>query len=85
MHQVCRAAGVPTPKFGRLSSHEDIEKLIKEVGFPVVLKPSAGAGSEGVFMASTLDEVYQRYEQIRYVYHHFLSLWLCKMVGLWQG
>jgi biotin carboxylase len=64
--QVCRAAGVPTPRFGKLTSHEDVEKVIADTGLPVVLKPSAGAGSEGVFMARTLDEVYKRYEEIRY-------------------
>lgn len=58
---------MPTPGFGKLMSHDDVEKVIGEIGLPVVLKPSAGAGSEGVFMASTMDEVHHRFEEIQYV------------------
>jgi len=46
-----RECGLPTPKSCQVQSVEEIDRVLKEVPFPVVVKPTAGAGSMGVFRA----------------------------------
>eukprot|EP00123_Amoebidium_parasiticum_P009713 comp19661_c0_seq1/m.23282 comp19661_c0_seq1/g.23282 ORF comp19661_c0_seq1/g.23282 comp19661_c0_seq1/m.23282 type:complete len:483 (-) comp19661_c0_seq1:147-1595(-) len=62
--EVCSKAGIPCPKFGKISSLEDVETVINEVGLPVVLKPTAGSASEGVYKCNTLEEAMERFETI---------------------
>eukprot|EP01134_Creolimax_fragrantissima_P006053 CFRG6053T1 len=45
------AAGVPTPKAMGCSSSADIPKLVEYIGFPMIVKPTSGAGSLGVYKA----------------------------------
>lgn len=59
---------MPTPGFGKITSHDDVDDIIKLIGLPMVLKPSAGAGSEGVFKVATEDEVHKKFEEIRYAF-----------------
>jgi biotin carboxylase len=35
---------------------DDCEKAIEIVGFPMVVKPTSGAGSQGVYRADTPEE-----------------------------
>lgn len=52
MKAALRAAGVPCARFARLRSAADARKFIAEVGFPIVLKPPAGAGCRGTYMVN---------------------------------
>lgn len=49
--------GVMVPKNSRIEGVSDIFNFIKENGYPVIIKPVAGAGSRGVFIISSQDEM----------------------------
>ncbi|KNC76902.1 hypothetical protein SARC_10623 [Sphaeroforma arctica JP610] len=50
-------AGLRTPKSATMSSLDDVDEAMKKVPFPLVVKPTAGAGSMGVFRANTEDDL----------------------------
>eukprot|EP01134_Creolimax_fragrantissima_P002163 CFRG2163T1 len=50
-------AGLRTPKSATMSTLDDIENALKEVPFPLVVKPTAGAGSMGVFRANNEEDL----------------------------
>ena len=45
MKQVLSAAGVRTPRHARATSADECREAAQRIGFPVILKPIAGAGS----------------------------------------
>jgi biotin carboxylase len=45
MKDVLRAHGVPVAKSGLATSAAGLEKFVKDVGFPVIIKPQAGVGA----------------------------------------
>lgn len=47
--QVWIAAGLPTPRFARISKGDDLRAAANELGFPVFVKPSSEGSSVGVF------------------------------------
>jgi biotin carboxylase len=49
MKQVLDAAGVRTPHHYRARSLEEVEEALERVGYPAIIKPIAGAGSESTF------------------------------------
>lgn len=49
MKQAVSAAGLRTPRHQRASSPGECAEAVERVGFPVCLKPVAGAGSENTF------------------------------------
>lgn len=49
MKQVFHENGVPCAKFRRVKSDADAWNFANEVGFPLVLKPLAGAGAQSTF------------------------------------
>lgn len=49
MKDVLRAAGVPCAKSARVKTMADLKTFIDEVGFPVIIKPVAGAGAAGTY------------------------------------
>ena len=53
MKEVLRGAGLPCARSGLARSPEEARRLVGEIGFPVVLKPPAGAGARGT---ARLDE-----------------------------
>lgn len=55
--EVCHAKNVPAPMFKQISSLDDIEPVCKEFGFPIIVKPSSGASSEGVYKCNNIEEV----------------------------
>jgi len=61
--ETCRDAGIPTPRFARLFSADDLETAAAEVGFPAVLKPVSGVASLAVYRVTSMAELRQRYDQ----------------------
>lgn len=57
--KACGAAGLATTKTCEVWTVEDVDKAAGIVGFPMVVKPSSGAGSQGVYRADTVDELRQ--------------------------
>jgi biotin carboxylase len=49
MKNVLRAAGVPCARHRLAHDHAEGRSFAEEVGFPLVLKPPAGAGAQGTF------------------------------------
>jgi biotin carboxylase len=57
MKTLLRAAGLPCARHLRTSSSAEAAAFADEVGWPVVVKPPAGAGARGTSRASDRDEV----------------------------
>ena len=64
MKDVLRAAGVPVARHRLITSPADARHFVAEVGFPIVIKPPAGAGAratERIRDAAQLDAALARY------------------------
>jgi phosphoribosylaminoimidazole carboxylase (NCAIR synthetase) len=57
MKDVLRAAGVPVARHALVTSADTARAFVEEVGFPVVVKPPAGAGSVATFRVERLDQL----------------------------
>lgn len=63
MRERCEAAGVRVPKSRRASTVGDARRAAAEIGFPLVVKPIAGAGSADTYRcddAAELEDVLRR-------------------------
>jgi hypothetical protein len=49
MKDVLRAHGVPCARHALVKSADEATAFVREVGFPVIVKPPAGSGSRGTF------------------------------------
>lgn len=52
-----KEAGVPSPGYVQYSSEMDIDQLVKELDFPLVVKPVDSMGSRGVQRIDTMDQL----------------------------
>jgi phosphoribosylaminoimidazole carboxylase (NCAIR synthetase) len=57
MKDVLRAAGVPVARHSLVGSRADADAFVAEVGFPVVVKPPAGAGARATHRISSAVEL----------------------------
>ncbi len=57
--RLLRDAGIPTPPWVRVQGEDAIERVLREVGLPCVVKPCNGGSSVGVSMADTEEELRQ--------------------------
>lgn len=57
MKQVVGGAGLRTPRHQRASSAKECAEAAERVGFPICLKPVAGAGSENTFRADSMQDL----------------------------
>jgi len=57
MKDTLRAAGLPCARHRLLASDGDAWGFVREVGYPVVLKPPAGAGCKATYRVSTDEEL----------------------------
>jgi biotin carboxylase len=61
--EVCVEAGIPSPRFSRIRSADDLEAAAAHVGFPSVLKPISGSSSFATYLVKDKDMLCQRYDQ----------------------
>ena len=57
MKDVLRDAGVPVARHMLVRSAADARRFVSEVGFPIVVKPPAGAGAKATERVRTIDEL----------------------------
>ena len=57
MKEALRAAGVPCARSTGARSGHDVREFAAEVGFPIILKPAAGAGASGAERVDGPDEL----------------------------
>lgn len=50
-------AGVRVPKFARATSSQEVRAAVERIGFPVILKPIAGAGSADTYTVRNAGEL----------------------------
>lgn len=62
-----KANGVPTipGSDGELDSFEDVLRVAKETGFPLLIKASAGGGGRGIRLVETLEELENAYHSAK--------------------
>ncbi len=65
--QTMRAAGVPTVpgSEGELKSAEEALEIARQIGYPVLLKPSAGGGGRGMRVANDENELVRAFPMAR--------------------
>lgn len=61
--EVCVEAGIPSPRFFRIKSADDLVAAATHVGFPSVLKPISGCASFATYLVHDEDMLHQRYHQ----------------------
>lgn len=57
MKNILRAAGVPCARHALVHSEAEAWDFVREVGFPLVLKPPAGAGAQATHRVGTAEEL----------------------------
>jgi carbamoyl-phosphate synthase large subunit len=65
--KVLARAGLPAPKFGTATSFEEAREIAKEIGYPVLVRPSyvlGGRGMEIVYDDETLEAYMRRATQV---------------------
>lgn len=61
--RLMKASGVPIiPGSGILENADEAKKAAKEIGYPVMLKASAGGGGKGIRLVKTEDELEQAFK-----------------------
>ena len=67
MKERVKAAGLRVPKSRRVKSEKEIRAAVEEFGFPVVLKPIAGAGSADTYKVADQGELETVMKAMRHV------------------
>ena len=65
MKDVLRRAGVPCARHARVESETTARRFVAEVGYPVVLKPEAGAGAKSTHRVADADELARALRSVR--------------------
>lgn len=63
MRQAYERAGAPNPRYRFVPTVDDALTAAREFGYPVILKPTMGAGSNFVFKVDDPAELTERFEQ----------------------
>ncbi|MEM9453886.1 MAG: ATP-grasp domain-containing protein [Myxococcota bacterium] len=64
MKEFLRAHGVPCARSTGASTPQEVEAFVQQVGYPIILKPRAGAGAAGTYRASNDAELSHAVRQI---------------------
>jgi len=67
MKQVLDAAGIRTPRHGNATSVAEARAAAERVGFPLVIKPIAGAGSADTYKCSSMEELESVFRMMKHV------------------
>lgn len=67
MKQVLDAAGIRTPRHSSTSTVAGAWEAAETIGFPLIVKPIAGAGSADTYRVDTIDELATVLELVRHV------------------
>lgn len=67
MKQVLEAAGVRTPRHGRAVNESQVREAVAHVGYPLVIKPIDGAGSNDTYRVNSAAELEQVLQLVRHV------------------
>lgn len=65
MKDALRAAGLPTARHKLVTSADDAVAFVKKVGFPIVLKPPAGAGCKATWRINSLEQLQSAIAAVR--------------------
>lgn len=65
MKDALRSAGLPCAKHALVSKPEDALNFVKKVGFPLVLKPPAGAGCKATWRINSMEQLQSALSAIR--------------------
>ncbi|GFN32283.1 ATP-grasp domain-containing protein [Paenibacillus xylaniclasticus] len=65
MRETFRSAAVPSPEFRAINSEEDLRDAVRELGYPLVLKPTYLACSIGVTLLDGTRDPIEVYRQVR--------------------
>ena len=57
MKDVLRAAGVPCARHRKVTTADEAREFARATGFPLVVKPPAGAGAKSTFRVDTMEEL----------------------------
>ena len=63
MREKCREIGVDTLAYQLVDSFDEAREFFKNIGKPVILKPINNQGSKGVYKATTLSELEEKYQE----------------------
>jgi len=67
MKQVLDAAGVRTPRHARARSAQEVRTAVERIGYPIIIKPIAGAGSADTYQAANAEQLEQALALVRHV------------------
>lgn len=67
MRSALERAEVPQPRWRALAGSGDVAKVVREVGWPCVIKPTTLAASRGVIRADDLDSARSAAERARHI------------------
>ncbi|ANM31218.1 hypothetical protein ABI59_19025 [Acidobacteria bacterium Mor1] len=57
MREVLEQAGVRNPRFGKARTRSEVTQVAEQVGFPLIVKPIAGAGSADTYRVDSMKEL----------------------------
>lgn len=67
MKQVLDAAGIRTPRHASARPGAQVWEAAEQIGFPLIVKPIAGAGSADTYRVDSMEQLAQVQEMIRHV------------------
>jgi len=67
MKQVLDAAGIRTPRHRRCTNEAECRAAAKEIGYPLIIKPIAGAGSADTYRLEDASELEAALPKVRHV------------------
>ena len=89
MKQILNMGNILVPKFSLANNYENIRNIINDVGFPIVLKPTMGSGSENTYILKdekSLEEklVFLKNELDQYEIEQFIDGEMYHVDGLYH-
>ena len=76
MKEYYAKAGVPTARYHLVSTLEEGQKFIEEVGYPVIVKPDNGVGAAATYKLKNAEDVVNFYNNIppvQYIMEEFIN------------